>query len=420
MTISILTIGDEICIGQIVNGNAAWLAEQCTQRGWRVAAHSVVGDTLPVIVSEIDRLMAFSDVLFVTGGLGPTHDDLTRDALAVYFNDTLELNQDAFAVLKERLELRGREVTPRQTTQVIIPSTSRPLFNDRGTAPGLRMERDGKLLFAMPGVPSEMQYISSKYIFPELEQRGSGRTVIFSTLQTSGIIESSLADLIGNPDDFLEGQELAFLPSTAGVRLRVGVTADSHAEAEVTMQRIEEYLYSCAGKYIYGRGGETLASATGRKLKALGRTVAVAESCTGGLLGAALTETPGSSAYFMGGVQVYSNEAKMNLLRVPADVLNTAGAVSRETAELLAANVRALFGTDYGIGITGIAGPDGSTPDKPVGTVWLSLANAHSVQAVRYIFGNDRRVNRELSVTYALWMLYSVLSDEELLASTSH
>ncbi len=409
MTISILTIGDEICIGQIVNSNAAWLSEQCTQRGWRVAAHSVVGDTLAVIVAEIDRLLSFSDVLLVTGGLGPTHDDLTRDALALYFNDVLERNEEAFAVLKQRLELRGREVTPRQITQVIIPSTSRPLFNDRGTAPGLRMERDGKLLFAMPGVPYEMQYLSATYVFPELEAKGQGRTVLFSTLQTAGVIESSLADLIGSPAEFLEGQELAFLPSTAGVRLRVGVTAENRAEAEEIMQRIEAHLYKTAGRYIYGRGSDTLASTVGTMLIAAGQKVAVAESCTGGLLGAAFTETPGSSAYFIGGVQVYSNEAKMKLLNVPADVLSTVGAVSKETAELLAAHVRTLFNTEYGMGITGIAGPDGGTPDKPVGTVWISLADANGVQAVRFMFGNDRRINRELSVTNALWMLYRAL-----------
>ncbi len=409
MTISILTIGDEICIGQIVNSNAAWLAEQCTQRGWRVAAHSVIGDTLPVIVAEIDRLLASSDVLLVTGGLGPTHDDLTRDALAVYFNDTLERNEEAFAVLKQRLEMRGREVTPRQISQVIIPTKSRPLFNDKGTAPGLRMERDGKLLFAMPGVPSEMKYLTASYVFPELETREAVHTVLFSTLQTAGIIESSLADLIGSPDSFLEGQELAFLPSTAGVRLRVGITAESREKAQEIMERIEAHLYKSAGAYIYGRGGDTLAGAIGTMLSTAGHTVAVAESCTGGLLGAAFTETPGSSAYFMGGVQVYSNEAKMKMLGVPAEILNTAGAVSRETAELLAANVRTLFGTDYGIGITGIAGPDGGTPEKPVGTVWLSLADANGVQAVRFLFGNDRRVNRELSVTNALWMLYRAL-----------
>lgn len=414
MTISILTIGDEICIGQIVNTNAAWLGEQCSLRGWRVVAHAVVGDTLPAIIAEIDRLLGMSEVLLVTGGLGPTHDDVTKDALAVYFNDTLELNPTAFEHLRDMLVRRGREVTERQTSQAILPTRCRPLLNEKGTAPGMEFVRDdGKLIFSMPGVPYEMKHLSEKYVFPLLEERGDGRTVVFRTLQTAGIIESSLADLVGDPQGFLEGQELAFLPSTAGIRLRISVTAATKTEADEILYRIETELYSRAGKYIYGTDNDTLASVVGRMLKERGATIAVAESCTGGLLGAALTDIPGSSAWFPGGMQVYSNEAKQRFLNVPEDVLNTVGAVSRETAELLAANVRTAFGATVGVGITGIAGPDGGSPEKPVGTVWISMADANGVQAVKFIFGGDRRVNRELSVTNALWMVYKKLRGDE-------
>lgn len=414
MTISILTIGDEICIGQIVNTNAAWLGEQCSMHGWRVVAHSVVGDTLQAIVAEIDRLLGISDVLLVTGGLGPTHDDVTKDALAVYFNDTLELNPVAFEHLRAMLTRRGREVTDRQMSQAILPTRCQVLLNEKGTAPGMQFVRDdGKLIFSMPGVPYEMKHLSEKYIFPLLERRGDERAVVFRTLQTAGIIESALADLVGDPQEFLEGQELAFLPSTSGIRLRISVTASTKAEAEAVLRRIEAEMYRRVGKYIYGADNDTLASVVGQMLKQRGATLAVAESCTGGLLGAALTDIPGSSAWFPGGIQVYSNEAKHRFLDVPEEVLRTVGAVSKETAELLASNVRTAFGATFGMGITGIAGPDGGTPEKPVGTVWISMADEHGVEAVKFIFGGDRRVNRELSVTNALWMMYRKLSGKK-------
>lgn len=414
MTVGILTIGDEICIGQIINTNAAWLATQCSVRGWRVVAHAVVGDTLSAIIAEIDRLLGMADVLLMTGGLGPTHDDLTKDALAVYFDDRLELNPTAYEHLRDMLVRRGREVTERQTSQAILPTRCRPLLNERGTAPGMQFERDGRLIFSMPGVPYEMQHLFDKYVLPALEERGGGQTVLFRTLHTAGIIESSLADLVGDPQEFLEGQELAFLPSTTGIRLRIGVTASTTAEAAQILHRIETHLYDRAGRYIYGTEDDTLASVVGRMLKERSATIAVAESCTGGLLGAALTDVPGSSAWFPGGIQVYSNEAKHRFLHVPEDILNTVGAVSRETAELLAVNIRTAFGADIGVGITGIAGPDGGTPEKPVGTVWISLADANGVQAVKHIFGGDRRVNRELSVTNALWMVYRKLRGDDI------
>lgn len=414
MIVSLLTIGDELCIGQVVNTNAAWLAEQCTMRGWRVATHAVVGDVLVTIVAEMDRLSAASDVVIVTGGLGPTHDDVTKDALAMLFNDTLELNEQAFVWLQDRLVQRGREVTERQKRQAVLPTQCTPLFNEKGTAPGMRLERNGVLFFSLPGVPHEMKHLAEHHVFPAIaEKTGDTATVAFRTLLTAGIIEASLADLLHDAEQFLEGQELAFLPSTAGVRLRIGTTAATRQQAELHIERIERELYRRAGKYIYGRDEDTLASVVGQLLYQRSATLAVAESCTGGLLGAALTDVPGSSAYFLGGIQVYSNEAKHMLLHVPEEVLNTVGAVSKETAELLAANIRTVFGTDVGVSITGVAGPDGGTPDKPVGTVWIAVADADGVQAIKFVFGTDRRINRELSVTNALWMLYKRLRNTE-------
>lgn len=412
MMVSLLTIGDELCIGQVVNTNAAWLAEQCTLRGWRVIAHSVVGDALATIVAEMDRLAAVSDVVIITGGLGPTHDDVTKDAIAVLCNDSLELHEQAFAWLQDMLTRRGREVTERQKSQAILPTKCIALLNEKGTAPGMQMERDGVLLFALPGVPHEMKHLAECYVFPAMEERTENTaTVAFRTLLTTGIIEATLADLLHDAEEFLDGGELAFLPSTSGVRLRIGASAATKQQAEQQVERVVQAIRKRAGAYIYGQGEDTLPAVVGHMLLQRGASIAVAESCTGGLLGAALTDVAGSSAYFLGGIQVYSNEAKHTLLHVPNEILNTVGAVSKETAELLAANVRTQFGATLGVGITGIAGPGGGSPDKPVGTVWISLASAEGVQAVRCIFGNDRRINRELSVTNALWMVYRWLRD---------
>jgi nicotinamide-nucleotide amidase len=419
MTISILTIGDEICIGQIVNTNSAWMAEQCARIGCTVLQHSAVGDDLPMIIAEFERLSTHSDAVLMTGGLGPTHDDRTKSAFLTYFEDTLILHEHTLHRLEHFFEQRGRELTQRNRDQALQPSKCEVLDNDTGTAPGMLMvaqKPNGRtvLFVSMPGIPYEMKHLMERHVLPRLKELSATDAItLHKTLLTNGIVESTLADYIGHPDKFLAAttaqNTLAFLPSSSGVRLRISVKASTRATAEAELERIETYLRSRVGRYIYGENSDTLSQCVGRKLLEHGRTLAVAESCTAGLLGASLTDMAGSSAYFMGGMQTYSNASKVQLLHVPEALLNEYGAVSAEVAECMAQNVCRILNTSYGISITGIAGPDGGTETKPVGLVFIGIATPEDVFVHRFVFGMDRQINRERAVAMALSLLLKKL-----------
>ncbi|TAE28975.1 MAG: nicotinamide-nucleotide amidohydrolase family protein [Candidatus Kapaibacterium sp.] len=436
MNISLLTIGDEICIGQIVNTNAAWMAEACAKEGWRVVAHSVVGDDLPQILSEFERLLSLTDIVLITGGLGPTHDDRTKTALLDYLHDSLRLHEPTLEHLKALFQRFGRELSERNAAQALLPASCTPLQNDKGTAAGMWFtlgktsneanaeaaevhgeagkRHAGKVLVSMPGVPHEMKHLMEERVIPRLRERAVGEEVmLYRTLMTTGIVESSLADLIGDVDAVLEGQELAFLPSASGVKLRITVTAAQRTNAEEMLNRIDERIRSLAGRYIYGVDGASYEALLGQKLREKGLTLAVAESCTGGLLGATLTNMRGSSAYFLGGVQCYSNEAKMSMVGVSPETLRQHGAVSQEVAMELAAGIQARFHADIGVSITGIAGPDGGTPEKPVGTIWVGIcAKNQTPFAQKFSTGNDRATNRERAVMAAMQLVYKRVMEE--------
>lgn len=412
LKISLLTIGDEILIGQIINSNASWIAEQCTRLGAKIILHSVVGDEREAMLSELDRLLFVSDVVLLTGGLGPTHDDITKSVLCEYFNDELIRNEQVLKLVEDFLQKRNIPVTERNQKQADVPKKAKILHNTNGTAPGLLFDMTGNVIVAMPGVPSEMKSIMRTWVLPYLESmmtENKEEVVLYKVLQTAGIAESKLADLLGNVDDFLGGGSLAFLPSYKGVRLRIGVTGNTSDLAREKLNQIEKHIYSKAGKFIFGENDDSLASVVGKLLKEKGKTCSVAESCTGGLLGAEFTSVPGSSDYFVGGAIVYSNEAKTKILDVSKGIIDAFGAVSEETAKELASNVRKVFKTDFGISITGIAGPSGGTIEKPVGTVWIGLASENDVLTKKFVFSNDREINRERSVAKALEMLLNTL-----------
>jgi nicotinamide-nucleotide amidase len=426
MRISLLTIGDEICLGQIVNTNAAWMAQVCAREGWRVTQHSVVGDDLPQIISEFDRLLGITDVVLITGGLGPTHDDRTKTALVEYLQDTLLMHQQTLEHIKNLFQRRSRLMTERNFAQAMLPTKCEVLQNDKGTAAGMwfrltesdvQGKHTGKILVSMPGVPHEMKHLLEDRVVPRLREISQNDAVLcYTTLLTTGIAESSLADIIGNVEDFLHGeQELAFLPSSGGVRLRITVTAATRLLANAELGRIESVIRSRAEKYIYGKDNDRYDEIVGKMLTERGLTVAVAESCTGGMLGAALTTMPGASAYFLGGVQCYSNDAKVKFVGVSPETLNAHGAVSAETARELAFGIRSRFGSSIGVSITGVAGPGGGSPEKPVGTVWIGIAEADAnsadeAKAHQYSFGNERGINRERAVVAALQLLYNSVS----------
>ena len=413
MNIALLTIGDELCIGQIVNTNASWIADRCTQIGASISCHSTIRDNPEDIIHELDRLRINNSIIIITGGLGPTHDDSTKSTLCSYFHDTLIEHQETLLYLQERYKSRDIVLSERNREQAFVPSSCTVLKNPRGTAPGLLFTQKDCTFIALPGVPSEMKGIMQEYVIPIIQDhflKEKSVKPFYRTLITKGIPESTLADLIGNPAEFLEMQEtLAFLPSFQGVRLRLGVY---HHNAEHAIQRLdmlEQILRNKAGIYIYAKDQENLLSKTIENLLIHKKSLSVVESCTGGKLGSLCTELPGSSVFFKGGFITYSNELKEKLVHVRHETLLEFGAVSEQTAIEMAIGGRNILDTDFCISITGISGPDGGTNDKPVGLVWIGLSSKNRTFAKKHIFGTDRDMNRERSVYAALSMLYDEL-----------
>lgn len=412
MRIALISIGDEVLIGQVVNRNAAWLAEELTLLGCTVAEHVTVGDIADQITSALERLQQTCSMIIMTGGLGPTHDDITKDVLAGYTNDHLVVANDWLDHLHAWMHQRGREVSERNAGQARIPSRATLLPNSIGTAPGLLTEYQGCRIVALPGVPTEMQQICREHLFPhvsELVEMEGESHAEYVTLLTTGVAESTLADRIGAPEEFLGSSTLAFLPSYHGVRLRIGTRGVTASERQEELWRVRDVLMQRIGSAVYGEGKQTLAEVIGRRLRERGQTLAIAESCTSGMLGANLTDVTGSSAWFLGGVMCYSNESKVRDVGVDESAIIAHGAVSVEVAEQLARRVRERFGSTYGIGISGIAGPGGGSSYKPVGTSCIAVATPDSCESLRYQFGNDRHVNRERSVGAALGMLWRAL-----------
>lgn len=416
MTAALLTVGDELLIGQIVNGNAAWLGERLGQAGVAVRESRVVGDEVAVVTAALADLWPRHDLVVVTGGLGPTHDDLTRDALARFFDVPLAHDAHTMARIEALFARRGREMPERNRVQALVPAGFVALDNDHGTAPGLFFERDGRRLIALPGVPREMQELVETHLAPRLggAETGGPSVIRHRTILTAGIGESALADLVGDLGPWLDARtHLAFLPSAGTVRLRVSAEGDDAAEVEARAARFAAHLTARAGEHAVGEvpsgtagaGAATLDAAVVRRLTALGATLAVAESCTGGLVMDRLTDVPGASAVLAGGVVAYDNTVKIRDLGVSERDLDTHGAVSDAVASAMADGVRARFGTTYGLSTTGIAGPGGGTDEKPVGTVCIGVATPKGTQARRVQFGSDRRTNKMLFATTALDLL---------------
>lgn len=410
MTATILAVGDELLIGQVVNTNAAWLGARLSDLGVRVRSDLTVGDHPADIQAALYLGLSASDVVIVSGGLGPTHDDLTRETVAAFFGLPLDHDEAVMAMIRERFARRGRPLPERNRVQAQVPRGFRVLPNAHGTAPGLLYETtfEGRprVLALVPGVPSELQHLFDTYLAPYLDALPGREAVVHRTLHTAGIGESQLSADVGDLAAWLdEHTTLAFLPSGGQVRMRISARGSDRAAVEARVDRFARHLRQKAGAAFFGEGSTTLEAALGARLSARGETVAVAESCTGGLLLDRLTDVPGSSAYVKGGVVAYCNSVKHALLGVPHELLEAHGAVSEPVARAMAEGVRHRLGATYGVATTGVAGPGGGTSDKPVGTVWIALATPDGTLARRFQFVDDRRHNKTHSTTTALdWL----------------
>jgi len=407
MKTQIITIGDEILIGQTLNTNAAYIGEKLLSLNINVNRATIIGDTKEDILSEFAEAFNKNDLVIVTGGLGPTHDDLTLSCIVEFFNTRLVKIEDVYNDIKTLFEKRGRVMTPTNEAQALVPEIATPIRNSKGTAPGIWIEKDGKIFVAMPGVPFEMKEMMNNFVLPKIEEKlgKDHEYLLIKNLLTTGIPESFLYDKLGNLDELLEGAKLAFLPSQFGVKMRINVWAKNEEEAKNKLSGIEQKIRALVGRYIYGTNDELLEQVIGKLLNERGLRLSVAESCTGGLISNRLTNIPGSSEFFERGYVTYSNAAKVELLNVSEDTIAQFGAVSSQVAMQMAQGVRAACATDLGISVTGILGPTGATPTKPVGLVYIGIADEKVCTAVEYRFGDDRLLNKDRASQAALELL---------------
>ncbi len=407
MTGHLLTVGDEILLGQIANTNAAWLGDRLSSVGVDVRRSETVGDDVAEIAAAIDRATADgARVVVVTGGLGPTHDDVTREAVAQAFGRDLEFHPDILERIEERYRSRGRAVPPLVRVMAEVPAGFEVLANPKGTAPGLWGERRvgafGQVVVVMPGVPYEMEAITEAHVLPRLRDRQDG-VVLSRTLLTVGRGESDLATTLGDLSEALtDGLTLAYLPSLGTVRLRVTARGPDQGAAQASVDRATDAIRDALGNLVFGEGRTTLEAVVNEMLAERGLTLATAESCTGGAVAARVTSVPGASRVFRGAVVAYDNVVKERLLGVTSEALAAHGAVSEAVACEMAEGVRYHLGAHIGLATTGIAGPTGGTPEKPVGTVWIGYADGQTTRAVGLRFTADREVNVGLSTTAAL------------------
>ena len=369
----LISVGTELTLGQTVDTNAAWLAQRLAAFGLRAPRHVTVPDEVDAIRDVLLEAAAAADVILVTGGLGPTEDDLTRHALAAAAGVGLELHQPSVEQIRARFAARGREMPRTNTIQAMIPQGGQAIPNARGTAPGLRLTLGGVPCFVMPGVPAEMREMFDADIAPVLAAAADGAVLASRCVHTFGLGESMIGERI--KDLMVRGRnpEVGTTADLGVVGVRINVRAASRAEADAQLEATEAELRRRLGVVVFGHDADTLPSVVGGLLTAAGATVATAESCTGGMIGAMLTDVPGSSAYYRGGAVTYANDAKIELLGVPQGDLEAHGAVSEPVARAMAAGAARILRADYAVGITGIAGPTGGTPDKPVGLVYIGI-----------------------------------------------
>ncbi len=403
----LISIGDELLIGQTINTNVAFIGNLISDVNVEIIKTTAIGDNLNLILDEFEIAFSKGDIIICTGGLGPTHDDVTRSAIVKYFKTELVHNKEVLEDIKNMLKRRGRELKNIHEDQAMVPKIAEILRNENGTAPGYWIEKKNKIIIVMPGVPYEMKAMMANHVMPKLIERIGKPTEFIKkvTLQTTGMPESILAENLGDLDELLQGAQLAFLPNQYGVRLRVTCKSDSEEKAKNHLLEIEQKIRSKVGRYIYGRGDENLEEVVGRLLKERELRIAVAESCTGGGLADRITNVNGSSTYFERGVVTYSNAAKVELLKVNEDVMMEKGAVSAEVAMQMAEGIKSISGADIGVSLTGIMGPAGAVKDKPVGTVFIGYCDDKVCTAKRFQFGEDRILNKNRSTQAALEMV---------------
>ncbi len=390
----LLTIGDEILYGQIVDTNSQWMSVELDKVGIKVIRKTTVGDVESEILTAFAEAEKRADIILITGGLGPTSDDLTKPLLAKYFNCELKINEEALREVTEFFKSRGRELTEINRQQAALPTACEKITNPNGTAPGMWFEKSGKIFMSMPGVPHEMKKMMTDSVIPKLKQTFKTPVIYHKVIRTIGLGESFLAEKISDWEKALPDHiKLAYLPSLGEVKLRLTSFGDSNEKMQSEVNDLTEKLNTRIGQFIFGYGDDPIEVVVGNTLREKHLTLSVAESCTGGYLSHLITSVPGSSDYFLGSMIPYSYEVKMRQLGVKPETLEKYGAVSEPTISEMASVVRARFNTDIGVATSGIAGPGGATPDKPVGTVWIAYSDKHQTVTKKLQLSKERMLN---------------------------
>ncbi len=411
-SVEIVTIGDELLLGTTVDTNAVFLARALGEIGVPIARRATVADDPDEIADAVQQAIERTGGVITTGGLGPTADDLTRPVLAKLFGRELHQDPAIVAALHALWASRGRggALPPSNLQQALVPDGAEVLANAQGTAPGLRLTDDkGRWVIMLPGVPRELRHMTTVHIVPWLASRGGGTVLRSRSVRTTSIAESALAEKLGPMKREVEGLPLAYLPGHDGVDLRVTARGLEAADAAARLDAAVEQIRAAVGIQAYATDGVSMASVVLDLCAASGDTIAVAESCTGGLLAARLTEVPGSSRVVLGGVIAYANSVKEQELGVAAEDIEEHGAVSETVAVQMARGVRGMTGASIGVGITGVAGPDGGTPEKPVGTVWIALDVRGETKALRTVYIGDRAEIRHRATQGAMDMIRRAL-----------
>jgi len=409
----VITIGDEILIGQVVDTNSAWIGQELALAGWQVSRILSVGDEAGEILEALSLAMARAQLVILTGGLGPTRDDRTKTCLTEYFGGRLATNPEVLGRIEAWFAEHGRDPGEANRRQADLPDNAQVLRNDLGTAQGMMWDRGDCLVVSLPGVPYEMKHLVSDRLLPLLRQRVQTPTLLHHTYITCGMVESVIAERISEWELALPVHiRLAYLPSPGMVRLRLSASGLPVPRLNAQLEELGAGLRRLLGHHICGMGDERLPDAIGRSLLKLNATVGTAESCTGGEVAQMMVAVAGCSRYFRGGVVAYSNELKSRLLGVEPETLATHGAVSEATVAAMARGARSVLNCDYAVSISGIAGPDGGTDEKPVGTVWVGVHGPHSTLQQPYRLGGTRALIQNRAAMSALYLLWRMLHED--------
>lgn len=414
MLAEIITIGDEILIGQVVDTNSAWMGQKLNAAGVKIKQITSVSDDRIHILEALHAASKRADIILITGGLGPTKDDITKSTLAAYFNVEMKRDEATLEHVKQIFARNNAPMIAVNEKQADVPENCTVLLNKNGTAPGMWFEQDNKIYVSMPGVPFEMKYLMEEEVIPRIKEKFKLPFIFHQTILTAGLGESFLAKKIENIEDSLPPHiKLAYLPKLGQVRLRLSASGSDQDLLEKEVRVYTNKIVASVKEYVVAEQDVLLEKVVIDFLDQNQLTLSTAESCTGGYLAHLITQLAGSSKVYMGGAVTYSNDLKIKLLNVSPDTLNKFGAVSEETAKEMAAGALANFGTDYSIAITGIAGPGGGTPEKPVGTVWIAVVSKTGILSKKFVFGNKRVQNIERSAINALIILLNLLKQDQ-------